>query len=164
MQNSRDITVRLEILVQRWIASFNAHDVMTLVALYAEHAELFDSGMKRTRRGRAQIEHWFRQRFATMPTIQYTPTSAVLSHSSDDEEGTEGRDGMEEQAAVTWTAQGITPALFGQSWLARPFQVNGVSVFTVKEDLILRQHGYYDHLSVVQQVLPPLRWLLPVRL
>ena len=39
-------------LVNSWIAAFNAHDVERIVTLYVEDAELFDTGMRHTRKGR----------------------------------------------------------------------------------------------------------------
>lgn len=131
-------------LVNRWIASFNAHDVAAIVSLYADDAELFDSGMKRPRRGRADIEHWFTTRFRTMPAIAYKPERHIV---------------MDEQAAVTWTACG-QPRVLG---IPRRFQVDGVSVFILRGGLITHQRGYYDHLSAVEQVLPFMKWL-PSRL
>ena len=134
--------------VNLWIAAFNAHDVDAIVALYAEDARLSDSGMKYPRRGRREIERWFTTRFQRMPAIEYVPTDHFFME--------------KEQAAVTWIARGQSPRLLGQSWLARPFEVEGISVFSLLDGLIARQHGYYDHLTVVQQVVPPLKWLLPV--
>ena len=136
-------------LVNRWIGAFNGHDVAAIVALYADSAELYDSGMKRPRLGRNEIEDWFTTRFQTMPSIAYTPVYQLF----------EGQ-----QAAVTWTARGGSPRILGQSWLTRPFQVDGVSIFTLRDGLILKQRGYYDHLSVLEQILPPLKWVLPRRL
>lgn len=136
-------------IVNRWIEAFNAHDVAAIVSLYARDAELFDTGMKRPRRGRREIEQWFTTRFRTMPTITYTPSTHLFSG---------------EQAAVTWTASGHTPRLLGLSWLSRPFQTDGVSIFTLRDDLILQQRGYYDHFGVIQHAFPPLKWLLPIRL
>ena len=136
-------------IVKRWIAAFNAHDVAAIVLLYADDAELFDTGMKRPRHGRGEIEQWFTTRFRTVPSIAYTPASHLFAG---------------EQAAVTWTASGRTPRLLGQSWLSRPFRVDGVSIFTLRDGLIQKQHGYYDHLAVVERALPPLKWLLPIRL
>ncbi len=132
-------------LVNRWIAAFNAHDVAAITALYADDAELYDSGMKRPRRGRVDIENWFTTRFRTMPTIAYTVDTHIITG---------------EQAAVTWTAHGINRRLLG---IPRRFQVDGVSVFTLRDGLIMRQHGYYDHLSAVEQVLPIVKFL-PSRL
>src|SRR5687767_1006665 len=103
-----------EAVVKAWITAFNAHDVAQIVTLYTEDAELFDSGMRRPRRGRAQIEQWFTQRFRQMPTISYAPTSRFF---------------REQEAAVCWLASGHTPALLRQRWLMRPFQVDGVSIF-----------------------------------
>ncbi len=139
----------LRLLVERWIAAFNAHDVTEIVALYTDDAELFDAGMKRPRHGRAEITDWFRQRFRTMPAISYTPTSEIML--------------TEEQGAITWIVRGQSPRLLGQGWLARPFHVAGVSVFTAQAGLIASQRGYYDHLALVEQILPPLGWL-PTRL
>jgi len=135
-------------IARAWIAGFNAHDVAALVALYAPDAELCDAGMKRARRGRQEIEAWFTGRFAAMPEISYTPASEIV----------EG-----EQVAITWTVSGRTPRLLGQRWLARPFAVDGVSVFQLRGGLIARQRGYYDHLAVVERALPFLR-LLPSRM
>ena len=136
-------------LVNQWIEAFNGHNVQAIVSLYADNAELYDSGMKHPRLGRAEIEQWFTTRFRTMPSITYTPASQLFS---------------ETQAAVTWTARGRGPRLLGQSWLARPFQVDGVSIFTLEDGRIQRQRGYYDHLSTLEQILPPLKWILPHRL
>jgi steroid delta-isomerase-like uncharacterized protein len=135
-------------LVQRWIEAFNAHDAQRIVALYAEDAELYDSGMRRVRRGKAEITRWFTLRFQQMPGIQYLPGNFFL---------------RENEAVISWIAQGKTPALLRQRWLSRPFQVEGVSVFRIQPDVIVWQHGYYDHLHVAESVLPFLRWL-PLKL
>jgi hypothetical protein len=132
--------------VSQWIAAFNAHDVTALVALYEDKATLFDSGMPRPRRGHNEITRWFTWRFRSTPTISYTPQG---THSSEDGE----------QVTITWIARGHGPRFLGQSWLSHPFEVKGQSEFTLHEYLIVRQQGTYDHLSVLRQVLPPLRWL-----
>jgi ketosteroid isomerase-like protein len=142
-----EISTQLQI-ARAWIAAFNAHDVATIVALYAPDAELNDSGMKRARRGQHEIEQWFRARFRKVREIAYTPASELV----------EG-----EAVAITWTVSGYTPRLLGQRWLERPFAVDGVSVFTVRADLIVYQRGYYDHLVPVERALPFLR-LLPSRM
>lgn len=136
--------------VNQWIAAFNAHRVSEIVALYTDDAELYDSGMKFPRRGRSEIERWFSWRFSSMPSITYLLTGPIFME--------------EEQASVTWTTSGRGPQLLGQSWLSRPFQVDGVSIFTLRNGLIYKQRGYYDHLSALEQILPPLKWLLPPRL
>lgn len=137
---------RQRALVNRWLAAFNAHDVAAIVALYAGDAELFDSGMKRVRRGRSEIEQWFTTRFRTVPSIAYNALSQLVT------------DG---QAVVTWTTSGGSPRMFGLNLLRRSFHVDGVSVFTLRDDLIQSQRGYYDHISVLEQLLPPVKWLVP---
>lgn len=136
-------------LVNQWIEAFNTHNVSTIVALYAGDAELFDSGMKHPRHGRKEIEQWFTNRFRTMPSITYTPAAQIFS---------------EEQAAVTWTTSGRSPRFLRQRWIARPFRVDGVSIFTFQDGRIQKQRGYYDHLSVLEQIVPPLGWIMPGRL
>jgi steroid delta-isomerase-like uncharacterized protein len=136
-------------VVQRWIDAFNRHQVSDLVALYAPDAELFDSGMKRRRKGHGEIATWFTSRFRMAPTITYTPYAQFV---------------LDGQIAVQWTTRGRLERLLGQKWLARPFIIDGVSVFHIENGLIQQQRGYYDHLSIVEQILPPLKWLLPVRL
>ena len=131
-----------------WFAAFNAHDVATIVALYAPDAVLNDSGMKRERRGRREIEQWFTTRFSTLRKMTYTPSGELV-------------DG--EKVAITWTVSGYTPRLLGQRWLERPFAVDGVSVFSLRNGLIASQRGYYDHLVPVERALPFLR-LLPSRM
>lgn len=135
-------------LVEQWMAAFNAHDVSAISALYAADAELFDSGMRHARLGSSAITAWFTQRFRQMPSIRYTPTQLFLG---------------ENEAAICWLAQGRTPAFLKQNWLSQPFQTDGVSIFRVRSNLIIWQHGYYDHLHMAEQVLPPLRWL-PLKL
>ena len=153
MENVGEETALQEIeqhssIVNRWIEAFNTHNVAAIVSLYTDDAELFDSGMKHARRGRGEIERWFTTRFRTMSTIAYAPASQLFS---------------EQQAAVTWMASGRTPRLLGLSFFSRPFQVDGVSIFTFRDGLIQQQRGYYDHLSVIERVLPPLK-LMPGRL
>src|SRR5579863_1168324 len=136
-------------LVNRWIEAFNGHDVSTIVGLYADDAVLFDSGMKRPRHGRGEIEEWFTTRFHAMPTITYMPDSQMYTETG---------------VAVTWTTRGRIPRILGQKWLARSFQVDGVSIFTLENGLIQKQRGYYDHLTPLEQILPFLKWVLPRRL
>lgn len=143
------IEERNSTIVHAWIEAFNTHNVSAIVPLYADDAELFDSGMKRPRRGRAEIEQWFTTRFRTVPTITYAPSGELITES---------------HAAVIWTTHGRSPRLLGMPFLARPFRVDGVSIFTLHNGLIQKQRGYYDHLAVVEQILPPVKWLLPSRL
>lgn len=135
-------------VARTWITAFNAHDVAALVALYADEAELADAGMRRARHGTREIAAWFTQRFTSLPEISYTPKEEIV------------KGGL---IAVTWTVKGRTPRLLGQRWLARPFAVDGVSVFCVQDGQIARQRGYYDHLAVVERALPFVRWF-PLRM
>ncbi len=116
--------------------------------LYAEDAELFDSGMRHARKGRHEIARWFVQRFRQMPTIEYTLLQSFLN---------------EREGTIHWLVRGQTPPLLQQHWLTRPFEIDGISLFRVEQGLICWQHGYYDHLYLVEKVLPPLRWF-PFRL
>jgi steroid delta-isomerase-like uncharacterized protein len=143
---NEDMSEPLQV-ARAWIAAFNAHDVTGIVALYTAQAELYDAGMRHRRQGRQQIADWFSRRFAALPEISYLPADEIV----------EG-----ERVAITWTVRGYTPRLLGQRWLARPFAVEGVSVFAISAGQIARQRGYYDHLAVVERALPFLR-LLPSR-
>jgi steroid delta-isomerase-like uncharacterized protein len=136
--------------VRQWIESFNRHDVEAIVALYSDDAELFDSGMRHPRRGRREIERWFCERFRSMPSIRYTLTGHIFME--------------EKQAAVTWTTSGRGLRLAGLPLIAHPYQVDGVSVFNLRDGLIERQRGYYDHLGALEQLLPPLRVFSLLRL
>ncbi|GCF11162.1 nuclear transport factor 2 family protein [Dictyobacter arantiisoli] len=149
-RTDEDLFVHSELgpLVLAWIAAFNAHDVKQIASFYTQDAELFDSGMKRARRGRDEIIGWFTQRFQKMPAIQYMPTHSFFNA---------------QEAVVCWIASGNTPVLLGQRWLSHPFEVEGVSIFRIQAGSIQWQHGYYDHLQIVERVLPPLRWL-PLKL
>src|SRR5689334_20474680 len=91
-------------VVSQWIDAFNAHNVTSIVALYADDAELFDSGMPRPRCGRDEIQGWFSWRFRSTPTISYTPTGQVSTD--------------QERMVVKWVARGHGPRLLG----ARPFE------------------------------------------
>jgi steroid delta-isomerase-like uncharacterized protein len=142
--------ISLQASIGQWIEAFNTHNVAAIVALYGDNAELFDAGMKRPRRGRAEIERWFQSRFHTMPSITYMPSSQILL--------------QENMAAITWTTQGNGPRLLNLPFFSRPIHVDGVSVFTFVDGLIQKQRGYYDHLAVLEQVFPPLKWLALPRL
>jgi hypothetical protein len=139
--NEEELLIEPHALVKRWITAFNAHDVATIVSLYHDDAELFDSGMSRPRRGRVEIEHWFRWRFSSTP-ITYTPTQQSFT-----EDG---------QIVVAWIAQGRGPRFL--NWLANSFKVDGKSYFTLQDGLIQRQRGVYDHLAVLKQIIPLLKW------
>jgi SnoaL-like domain len=145
MHTDQKHTILLDPVVSRWIEAFNAHNVATLVDLYTGDAELFDSGMNRPRRGRKEIGDWFTWRFRSTPTINYRPVEQARLD--------EGR------VVVRWIAGGRGPRLFGLSWLARPFHIDGESRFTLCDGLICEQRGTYDHLSVLRQIVPPLQWL-----
>lgn len=138
----------ISILVHRWIAAFNSHDVERIVELYADDAELFDTGMRRPRKGHQEISSWFVQRFRHMPTIQYTPLQSFFN---------------EKEGTTQWIARGRTPALLWQRWLTRPFEIDGISIFRTDHGLISWQHGYYDHIYMAEKVFPPLKWL-PLKL
>jgi hypothetical protein len=126
--------------VSEWIVAFNTRNLEAIVGLYTDDAELSDSGMKRPRRGKREIENWFRLRFSSMPENVYRPR--------DKAEMEEGR------TVVYWTLHGRGPRLLRQSWLARPFHVDGASYFTLRAGQIYRQRGVYDHLAVLRQILP----------
>src|SRR5712692_8161367 len=128
--------------VSRWIEAFNAHDVVATVRLYKDDAELFDSGMNCPRRGRGEIADSFTWRFRSTPSITYTPQEQQVT-----EDG---------QIVVRWTARGAGPRFFGR--FSRPFQVDGESCFTLHNGLIARQRGTYDHLFVLRQIVPLLKW------
>lgn len=150
MSTAESVKEQNRILVEKWIEAFNQQDIVGIVSLYAEGAELFDSGMKRARRGRGEIEQWFTRRFRGMPLLTYTPTAQLSG------------DG---QVGVTWIVEGNGPRIVGQSWLTRRhFKVSGVSIFAIEDGKIQKQHGYYDHLSVAEQLVPFLKKLVPIRL
>lgn len=134
-----------EAIAKRWIAAFNAHDAAIIADLYRENAALLDSGMQRPRRGRQEIASWFRWRFSSTPTINYSAKRV--------ERKEDGR------VVVTWVARGKGPRIFGRRWLERPFQVDGESIFKMNEGLIEQQWGSYDHLLVLRQIAPVLKWL-----
>jgi hypothetical protein len=133
----------IQVIAKRWIEAFNTRNLAAITALYAPDAELYDSGMHRARHGVAQIESWFRVRFAGMPANVYAPHAYYVADS--------------EHISVEWTVSGRSPVLLGQTWLVRPFQVRGTSSFMVRNNLICKQQGSYEHLSVLRQVLPGLR-------
>jgi SnoaL-like domain len=132
------------VIADRWIEAFNTRNLIAIVQLYAVDAELYDSGMARPRQGQKEIESWFRLRFTSMQGNVYTPETY--------------RPIDEEHIAVDWTFYGHSPELLGQRWLARPFQVTGTSTFAFRNGLIVKQHGIYEHLSVLRQILPWLSW------
>ncbi|HEY4385092.1 MAG TPA: nuclear transport factor 2 family protein [Ktedonobacteraceae bacterium] len=133
-----------QVIANRWIEAFNTRNLVEITALYAPDAELYDSGMHQPRHGLMQIESWFRLRFAGMPANVYSPETYHLVDS--------------EHISVEWTLYGRSPALLGQAWLAHPFQVRGTSSFVLRDTLICKQQGSYDHLFVLRQVLPWLRF------
>jgi hypothetical protein len=143
MQTGKSHDSFLDATVSQWIEAFNAHEVAAMVRLYKEDAELFDSGMNSPRCGHGEIESWFTWRFRSTPSITYAPHEQCVIEGG--------------QVVVKWTARGAGPRFFGR--FSRPFQVDGESCFTLRDGLIAWQRGTYDHLSVLRQIIPPLRWL-----
>ncbi len=131
--------------VSTWIEAFNTRNLEAIVELYTDDAELFDAGMRRPRHGKQEIASWFRLRFASMPENAYLPQHEAIM--------------QEERAVVPWALLGQGPRLLGQAWLSHPFQITGVSYFTLHTGRIHRQYGIYDHIAVLRQLLPFLRWL-----
>jgi len=152
LQDHEKVTSLLRSPVDAWITAFNAHDVASIVALYEDGAVLHDSGMRYPRHGRAAIEGWFRQRFRSMPELTYTSNSQLFL---------EERSAQEQRVAITWTARGRTPRFFGWRWIARPFSIDGISIFTLHDGHISHQRGYYDHIAVIEQGIPLLKLLVP---
>jgi len=144
VQTNEKMPTNLPPTISQWVESFNTRNVAAIIALYADGAELFDSGMRRPRRGYTEIEHWFSWRFRSTP-LTYTPTEQVRAEN--------------DQIVVSWIANGRGPRLFGLPLFARSFQVNGKSYFTLRDGLIQKQQGVYDHMSVLKQIAPPLKWL-----
>ena len=143
-QGGSEVTV-VQDVAERWIEAFNRRDLIVISSLYAPDAELYDSGMHRARRGHGEIESWFRLRFASMPDNVYAPEAYEVADP--------------EHIRVTWNFYGRSPKLLRQSWLSRPFQVRGTSSFALRDGLIHKQHGLYEHLSVLRQIFPWLGWL-----
>lgn len=141
MKTDKQPNSELDTTVRQWIEAFNAHEVKAIVRLYKDDAELFDSGMDHPRAGRGEIEQWFTWRFRSTPSIAYMPHEQQVQANG--------------EIVVAWTASGAGPRFLG----GRPFQVNGESHFTLHDGQIARQHGTYDHLSVLRQIIPVLKWL-----
>jgi ketosteroid isomerase-like protein len=65
-------------IATRWFAAFNAHDLETLLALYAEDAEHYSPKLKVRRpgtegrvRGKEALREWWREAFEQLPTLHY---------------------------------------------------------------------------------------------
>jgi steroid delta-isomerase-like uncharacterized protein len=145
MSANSEAEAALQPPVSEWIVAFNTRNLEAIVGLYTDDAELLDSGMRRPRRGRQEIENWFRLRFDSMPENVYMPQTGVQMQA--------------DRAVVPWTLHGRSPRLSGLPWLARSFQIDGTSYFSFQAGQICSQRGVYDHLAVLRQILPPLRWL-----
>src|SRR5690348_14727084 len=104
MKTDKQLNSELDTTIRQWIEAFNAHEAKAIVRLYKDDAELFDSGMDRSRAGRGEIEQWFTWRFRSTPSIAYTPhEQQVLANG---------------EIVVTWTASGAGPRFLG----GRPFR------------------------------------------
>ncbi len=133
-----------EALIERWIKAFNDHNVEELTGLYANNAQLYDAGMRHKRTGQTAIKAWFTHRFQQIPAIQYMVIARFW---------------QSDQAAIHWQVQGRTPPLLKQRWTAQPFSISGVSIFHIHKGLIIKQRGYYDHLQMLEYVLPFIKYL-----
>lgn len=74
-------------IAHRWFAAFNAHDLESLIALYAENAEHYSPKLKARQpetngliRGKAALRAWWGDSFDRLPSLRYE----VIRLTSDD--------------------------------------------------------------------------------
>lgn len=77
------------LIAQRWFAAFNAHDLESLLALYADDAGHYSPKLKVRRpetngmvRGKEALRGWWRDAFERLPSLRYE----VLKLTADDEQ------------------------------------------------------------------------------
>ncbi|MBK8613791.1 MAG: nuclear transport factor 2 family protein [Flavobacteriales bacterium] len=65
-------------IAHEWFASFNTHDLETLLSLYADDAEHYSPKLKVRRpetegwvRGKAALREWWRDAFERLPSLHY---------------------------------------------------------------------------------------------
>ena len=65
-------------IAHEWFASFNTHDLETLLSLYADDAEHYSPKLKVRRpetegwvRGKAALREWWRDAFERLPSLRY---------------------------------------------------------------------------------------------
>lgn len=131
-------TADVERLLDEWLASWSAHDIGRLQALFAdvmEHEDLPVGAVNRSKDDlRAFAEGWF----AVSPDIRFEPALTVVTGS---------------RAVVEWIARGTQVGdLPGMPATGKPWEVRGVSVIELDGGKIRRCRDYWDFATVMRQL------------
>ena len=129
-------------LAERWVNSFNEHDVAAYVACYAENATFEDMALHRTFRGRAELAGFFEQWRAASPESRVDLDRVLPTESG---------------LVITWTGRGVLsghfPHLPPTAVRGSRIELPAISVLDVGPDgLIIHHTDYYDAFTLLQQI------------
>jgi len=131
-------TTAVDRVLDEWLASWTAHDVGRIQALFADAMEHEDVPVAAINRSKDDLRVFAEAWFAVSPDIHFECTGKVMT-------GT--------RAAVEWvgggTHQGDLPGMpaTGKRW-----QVRGVSVVELEGGKIIRCRDYWDFATVMRQL------------
>lgn len=121
---SSDANPRLESFVERLVASWNAHDLDRLVAMYDVGFEGEDVGVPRPIRGHDGVRAWAAPYWEAFPDLAFDVTETVAEN---------------DRVVLVWVARGTHRGpLMGIPPTGRGVRFQGVSVLTVRSDRVTR--------------------------
>lgn len=125
-------------LLKIWIDAFQARDAAGVIACYAEDAVNFQIATGEPAVGRERIAADTREFFQGFPDA-WSRVENLISDGG--------------RAAWEWIGGGtFTGEFYGNQPTGRSFEIRGCGFFTFRDELIVRQHGYWDKLSWFTQV------------
>lgn len=126
-------------VLREYVSAWNSHDAPRLAALFMRDGAYGDFGEGKVFLGREEIERGLSIFFSAIPDLTLTLTSEPAYNG--------------DRALCRWTMSGAqTGPILGLPATGRTFQVEGSTVFMLREGQIERAGAYYDVNSVVRQL------------
>ena len=135
----------IEHLMQELVGAWNSHDIDRALKFYATDYAGDDVGLARNHKGQAGARDFIGAYFKAFPDIELTVDELI------DEGG---------RTALMWTARGThRGAIMNIPPTDRPFEIRGVSLFTIKQNKVHRATYFWDVAGLLRDIglLPELK-------
>jgi steroid delta-isomerase-like uncharacterized protein len=138
--NNQSITIENnKSIAQQFIETWSNHDSIKVASLYAENFLYQDKAFTSTFKTKEKLISFVNGTVKGIPDLVFVPTSVIANDT---------------MAMIEWIWKGT----FTVGWLPnypgtnKPFQIQGVTVFQIKNGLITRSTDYYDKNSFLKAV------------
>jgi steroid delta-isomerase-like uncharacterized protein len=125
-------------VLDEWLASWSAHDIGRIQALFADAMEHRDIPVGAVNLSKDELRAFAEARFAVSPVISFEATAKIVT-------GT--------RAAVEWVSRGTHQGdLPGMPAAGKPWEVRGISVVELEDGKITRCRDYWDFATVMREL------------